>query len=208
MGARAHDRLQSYLRANGDDQIRLTTQQFSRSNKGTARIVSGAIFNDNVLPLAKTIHFQLCTKGLVITDQCWGCAIAAEKCYSRGLVSLLCTSNYRPHQCCADKADKSPPPHARSNLGTRHSNGSIRHSERARNPLWVKSGYLQRKKACLLTPESGHVWCSSQCLLWANSGHPESSNQSVATHGSPPFRHSRSADCPPTLSLHDQRRLQ
>src|SRR5215471_2002767 len=152
MGARAHDRLQSYLRANGDDQIRLTTQQFSRSNKGTARIVGGAIFNDNVLPLAKTIHFQLCTKGLVIADQRWGCAIAAEKCYARGLVSLLCTSNYRPHQCRADKADKFPPPHARSNLGTRHSNGSIRHSERARNPLWVISRHMQCTNPCPLYP--------------------------------------------------------
>src|SRR5262245_18859502 len=152
MGARAHDRLQNDLRANGDDQIRLTTQQFSRSNKGTARIVGGAIFNDNVLPLAKTIHFHLCTKGLVIADQCGGCAIAAEKCYPRGLVSLLCTSNYRPHQCRADKADKFPPPHARSNLGTRHSNGSIRHSERASQgcPLWVKSRHMQRKTACPL----------------------------------------------------------
>src|SRR5215475_1181702 len=132
MGARAHDRLQNNLRANGDDQIRLTTQQFSRTNKWAARIVGGAIFNGNVLPLAKTILFQLCTKGLVIADQCWVCAIAAEKCYPRGLVSLLCTSNYRPHQCRADKADKFPPPHARSNLGTRHGTGFIQHSESAR----------------------------------------------------------------------------
>ena len=66
---------------------------------------------------------------VVIADLWWACAIGAEKCYPRGLVSLLCTNNYRPHQCRADEADNFPSPHARSNLGTRHSNGSIQRSE-------------------------------------------------------------------------------
>jgi len=49
---------------------------------------------------------------VVIADLWWACAIGAEKCYPRGLVSLLCTNNYRPHQCRADEADNFPSPHA------------------------------------------------------------------------------------------------
>ena len=113
MAARAYDRLQSDLRASSDDQIRLTTQQFSRANKRATRIVDGAIFNDNVLSLLKTILFQLRNKGLVVTGLHRGSAVGAEKPYSGDLANLLCTNSDRPcERCATDKTYEFSPPHA------------------------------------------------------------------------------------------------
>ena len=68
MAARAYDCLQGDLGASGNQQIRLSTQQFSRADKWAARIIDGAIFNDNVLSFAKTVLFQLRRKRPIVLD--------------------------------------------------------------------------------------------------------------------------------------------
>src|SRR4029450_7892861 len=59
MAARAYDFLQGELAASDHQKIGFSTQQFRRADKWAARIVDGAIFNDNVLSFAKTVLFQL-----------------------------------------------------------------------------------------------------------------------------------------------------
>ena len=92
----AYNRLQSDLRADSDDQIRLSAHQFGGANKGPARIVDDPILNDNVLSFTKTMLFQLRTKGQRNSCSSPGSTIGAENCYSRDLAGLLRTSNKRP----------------------------------------------------------------------------------------------------------------
>src|SRR5262249_16545325 len=112
MAARAYNCLQGDLWASSNQQIRLSTQQFSRADKWAARILDAAIVNDNVLSLAEPILFQLRRKGLIDTRG-GGCAGRPEKSYSGDFFNLLCASPIRPRQgrAAGNKANKIPPPH-------------------------------------------------------------------------------------------------
>src|SRR4029453_14206724 len=91
MAARAYDCWQGDLAASDHQQIGFSTQQFRRADKWAARIVDGAIFNDNVLSFAKTVFFQV-RKKRTIELHLRRAARRTKKSYSRELFSLLCTS--------------------------------------------------------------------------------------------------------------------
>src|SRR5262245_55641379 len=113
MAARAYACLQGDLAASDPQPVGFITQQFSRADKWAARIVDGAIFNDNVLSFAKTILFQLRRKR-PIELHLRRSAGRAEKSYSGYFFSLLCASAKRPRQCHAtgNKTNKFPSPHS------------------------------------------------------------------------------------------------
>src|SRR5262245_19588409 len=111
IAARAYDCLQGDLWASGNQQIRLSTHQFCRADKWAARILDGAIVNDNVLSLAEPILFQLRRKSLVDFGS-RGCAVRPEKSYSMDFFNLLCVSTKWPRHCRAgQKKNEFPPPH-------------------------------------------------------------------------------------------------
>src|SRR5262245_51728011 len=153
MAACAYDCLQGDLWASGNQQIWLSTQQFSRADKWAARILDGAIVNDNVLPLAEPILFQLRRKGLV-DSRGRSCAVRPEKSYSGDFFNLLRASPKWPRQRRAThKYDEFAPPH----LPPRGSDSKIVATftliqEGGRCPLWVKSRHVQCKRPCPLYP--------------------------------------------------------
>ncbi|MFZ1064774.1 MAG: hypothetical protein WAN42_04620, partial [Pseudolabrys sp.] len=97
MAASAYDCLQGDLGASDNQQVGLSTQQFSRADEWAARIVDGAIFNDNVLSFAKTVLFQLRRKrSMVLRHRRYGEGRRPEKSYSGDFFSLLCAGAKRP----------------------------------------------------------------------------------------------------------------
>ena len=107
MAARAYDCLQGDLGASDNQQIRLSTQQFRRADKWAARIVDGAIFNDNVLSFAKTILFQLRRKRLIdspiIAAVVRGCG---PRNPTRGTFSACCARARNGHVSAALQATR------------------------------------------------------------------------------------------------------
>src|SRR5262249_20920791 len=113
MAARAYDCLQSDLGASNNQQVGLSTYQFRRADKCAAWIVDGAIFNDNVLPFAKTVLFQLRRKCPIEVHLRRG-AGRTKKSYSCNFFGLLGARSPRPTDHRTPKqGDELASPHSR-----------------------------------------------------------------------------------------------